>query len=133
MRKDTLVRLSLFRQQTSKHYNEIAKCSFSSVHHELMGTAANNSKDTPTTRERQSESGGREKRGTAFTQTGKQKQTQHADIQLIPYVIGENSAVSCPGNPKKVVHTTIAQPSNATQQTTHAASHRTRTDRSLVV
>ena len=43
-KKHTLVWLSLFRQQTSKHYNEIARCSLSIVRHELMGAEANTSK-----------------------------------------------------------------------------------------
>ena len=107
----TMTDLSNWEKVQATTSSESAKCSFSSVHRaELTGTEANNSKDTPygTTWADHQRAREREKRPKRTVQTHsihtkKQTKTNATCKHTVPYVIGEISALSCPGNPKKVL------------------------------
>ena len=88
-------RLVKLRKIQAATKNKNAKCSFCSVQRELTGTDVNNSKDrTGADHQRERKGGGggggeEEKGGrwgqykrTAFTQKGKQKQKQYANVQF---------------------------------------------------
>ena len=93
--------------------NKSVKSNFSSARRELTGTEANNSNDTPcvttwadhqSERERGRRGGGREREGrpkrtvqTHSIHTKKQTETNATCRHPVPYIMGEYSALSCPG------------------------------------